>query len=474
MAEAGFSTNQTIKQEQRQQLSQNMLQSLAFLELPLAALENRLAEEFTLNPFLEESVPECKKEDFSEYSDSGKNSDDFENDYDAELSYSEQWHDELPLPEYKEKFSGEELDYLGNSPAPPPSLRVQLLAELNVVNIPENLLPIALEIISALDDDGFLTINPADLAMSCDAEMHEVEEALQIVQNIAPAGVAARNVGESLKLQLAGKNLLTPEFEKLLDNGMELLEKNKMPQLADMLNISMDELDTMLKILKTLNPAPGRCEKSGSVAVLSDIDILLNENQEYVAVPRRENFTGITLSPVYQKLLQDESLSSADRKFLQEKLNSAKELIQALAMRQSTLKQLGDLLVRYQKDFFDSGIKALKPMTMKKAGEILNLSESTISRAVSEKFISTPHGFYPLKFFFSGGVESDSGEEIASSAVIAKIKELIANENPAKPLSDEALAEKLKEQGINIARRTVAKYRDKIKIPSAAMRKKHF
>ena len=470
MPEQSFSTNQSVRLEQRQQLSQNMLTSLVFLELPLAALENRLVQEFTENPFLEETLPDVSANDLPEYS-TNASDDDRESDYDAELSHSEEWHDELPLPQ---ATSEERFDFLGNSPAPPPSLRVQLLEELRIADIPENLLPIAVEIISALDDDGFLKVNPADLAMSCDADMDEVNEALIIVQNIAPAGVAARNVGESLKLQLARKNLLTPVFEKLLDSGMELLEKNKMPQLSAMLGISLDELDKMLKILKTLNPAPGRVEKSGTLAVLPDIEIVPDENGSFVAVPRRENSTRITVSEKYEKLLEDSSLSDSDRKYLLEKLQSAKELLQALSMRQSTLKQLGDLLIKYQKDFFEHGVKALKPMTMKRAGEILDLSESTISRAVAEKFISTPQGFFPLKFFFSSGVESDDGDSIASFAVIEKIKELISSENPAKPLSDEAIAVELKEQGINIARRTVAKYRDKIKIPAASMRKKHF
>ncbi len=454
------------------QLSQNMLQSLEFLELPLAALENRLAQEFTKNPFLEEDTSGVSESDLPEYAKPSNENDELDNDFDTELTYSEEWHDELPLPDALN--TDERFDYLGNSPAPPPSLRVQLLEELSIADVPENLLPIAVEIISFLDDDGFLKVNLADFAMSCDAEMEEVNEALLIVQNIAPAGVAARNVGESLKLQLARKNLLTPVFEKLLNCGMELLEKNKMPQLAAMLDISLEELDKMLKILKTLNPAPGRIEKSGTAAVLPDIEILPDENNCFTAVPRRENSTRITVSSKYEKLLEDSSISDFDRKYLLEKLHSAKELIQALAMRQSTLKQLGDLLIKYQKDFLEVGVKSLKPMTMKKAGEILNLSESTISRAVAEKFISTPHGLFPLKFFFSSGVESDDGDSIASFAVIEKIKELISGEDPAKPLSDDALAGKLKEQGINIARRTVAKYRDKMKIPAASMRKKHF
>lgn len=473
MAESKLTTQLAGKLEQKTLLSQSQQRSLELLAMPLAALESRLTGELAANVFLEElegepvisggeapELPAGAKED--------------ENDYEQNSILPEEWADYLPLPS-EVRDDDRQTDFLGNLPAPPPPLRTSLISELYSAGLPENLLNIALEIVSALDDDGYLPVNPADLAMQCDADMDEVAEALHIVQQISPPGVAARDLPECLKLQLARSGRLTDDFVRLLDEGVTDLEKNRISRLEKTLGISPARLEEMLKILRSLNPAPGRSESAAAArSIVPDLAVVKDEHGEYHTVVRRPDSVRLTISPLYEKLLEDSSLAADDRLYLTEKLNRAKELLRALSMRESTLKQLGDLLITHQREFFDSGVDKLKAMTMKSAAAELGVNESTVSRCAADKFIETPHGVYPLRFFFSGGYNSGDGEDVSVRAVQEKIRQIIAAEDPAHPLSDEAVSRLLHSSGLPVARRTVAKYREMMDIPGSALRKKFF
>ncbi len=471
MASASLNTNLSGKLEQLQQLSGSQLNSLELLALPQIALSARLAQEFAANPVLEEVPPEPSG-DIAPGNDSAESVDNDENDYETNSFCAEEWADNLPLPGNERDAALS--DYFSNSPAPPPSLKAMLLSELSCSACPEELLPAALEIISALDDDGFLTLPLPDIAMSCDAGMDEVERALAWVQNIAPAGVAARDAAESLKLQLLRRGELTPALEKLLSEGVEELEKNQLPALCSKLGVSPQELTAMLKTLRQLDPAPGREKNKSSAVIVPDIEIIRREDGSLHTEVKRDHLARITVSPLYEKMLDDPGLAADDRKYIAEKISRAQELVQALRMRGSTLERLGDVIIGEQRDFFEYGVSALRPLTMKHAAELLNLSESTISRAVAEKYAATPKGVYPLRFFFTGGFAAGNDGEIAVQAVKSRIREAIEDEDPRTPLSDEAIAAQLRSDGIPVARRTVAKYRESMNIPTSSRRKKHF
>lgn len=474
MAEQKLAAGLRTGLEQQLHLSADLRRSLELLALPLPELESRLTAELAVNPMLEEN-PQYEYstaeniENLDTPSETGELRDD--NDQDEYSSVPEEWHDQLPLPGSASagEPKNDPFDYI---PAPPPQLRSMLLTELTLLPISPQLLFLAAEIVTALNDDGYLTIPLPDLAMTCDAEMFEVEEALKLVQHIAPAGVAARNSAECLQLQLERKNLLTPVFKKLLNEGLEELEKKHFTSLEKKLGVSPEELQDMLKILRTLDPAPGKINSTGAAVIIPDMEISKDKNGKYRAIPQKSNSARIIISPIYEKLVQQENLSADDRKYLNEKLARARELINAVNMRESTLQRIGNLLAERQNDFLDNGIKYLKSMTMREVAQFLDLSESTISRAVSGKFVKTPQGVIPLKFFFSTGFASGSGEDISSQAVTEEIRSIIGNENPAAPLSDDAIAQLLKKKGVMIARRTIAKYRDLLQIPSSSQRKK--
>ncbi|MBQ9089033.1 MAG: RNA polymerase factor sigma-54 [Lentisphaeria bacterium] len=464
-----------LTQQQTTALSMQQRLGLELLHLPLQELENRLAQELISNPVLEELPPEPAEATPQEHEKESQNDDDYESAFEVTLAENDRWTDELPLPANAEADDDDrKLDFLSNSPASAPALTELLLIELETNDLPDNIRKAAIEIIFSIDPDGFLRVNLADLAMSCDCEMDEMQTALALVQELAPPGVGARDLPECLELQLKRRGKLDEKMHTLIHNHLDDVAQGNLSALQKKLAISAEELDKMLALLRQLAPVPGTSFNSAHApVVMPELEIEQLPDGTFIIRQLRENFRKITISNYYEKLLEDASLSSDDRKYLNEKLLRARELIKSLTMRDSTLTLLGKLIIEQQEEFLHRGIAGLKTFTMREAGALLGYDESTISRAVADKFIRTPHGVFPLRFFFSsGGGSSGDGEKIAAAAIMEQIRQIIAQEEPAKPVSDENIARTLSEQGINVARRTVAKYRDALKIPPASARKR--
>lgn len=293
------------------------------------------------------------------------------------------------------------------------------------------------------------------------------------MQGFDPPGVGCRDLPECLKLQLRRRNALTPVLEEILDHHLEEIARNHLPQLARTLRISLDELYGCLGELRKLSPFPGSAlAPEHSEFVAPEVEIVKSGDGYAVhsckgAAPR------LFLAERYLKMLETPDLSGEDRAYLREKLQQARDLMRALELRQSTIVRIAEVIARTQRDFLEEGVEALHPLTMRQVGEELELHETTISRAVANKYVRTPQGIFPLKFFFSAGFTSEDGAELSNRAVMEKIRELIQKESPAKPLSDEQLAQMLKAGGIAVARRTVAKYREALGIPSSNLRRQH-
>ena len=242
-------------------------------------------------------------------------------------------------------------------------------------------------------------------------------------------------------------------------------------QLAKKLNVSIDELLLAVAEIKKLNPAPGAVLSVKDDKISEPEIEILQKNGHYVVNVLHSKERHLFISQHYQKLLEDPATPPETKAYIEEKIRSARELIESLRLRGDTLTAIGNVLIRTQADFLDSGPEELRPLTMKQAGEMLDLNESTISRAVAGKSVKTPQGIYPIKYFFSSGFKSDDGEDVAARAVREKIRALIAAEDPHNPLSDDKIAQLLAQEGVKIARRTVAKYRDILNIPGTSKRK---
>ncbi len=455
---------QSAKLQQKQQLSARQRTSLEFLQLPRQELDARLNEELANNPLLEEVFPEeLPPESFPETIPEKED----ETEFAARFAESDQWHSELPLPGESEEDAA---DFWSGIAAPPPTLGEQLAREFAGSPLDPKIREIAEMIVESLDEKGYLSTPLADLAMSCDADLDEAEKALKFVQSLDPAGIGARTLDECFQLQLERFGKWRGAVRTVVENGLENLEKFSPRTLAEKYQLTPEEFQQALAVLRKLDPAPGDNDAPAAV-VLPDIEIFSTGRGGFDARLLRERERRFDICHRYEKLLEDPGVSAEDRAFVRDKIRAAQEVIQSLEMRGSTLLRLGRWLAERQRDFFRDGVEKLLPLTMKQAGDALELHETTISRAVSGKYAKTPQGMLALRFFFTtGGGVSGGKPEISNRAIEEKIRQIIAGEDKSHPLSDDAISEKLKASGIVIARRTVAKYRDKLHIAPASLR----
>ena len=453
-----------LKQKQIQHLSQHQRQSLEVLQCPALELEQFLASELAINPLLEELAPEPSSDEPAE------NSSDDEMQLEIER---DEWGEEINVPDPERLRRDADMpDFWMNRPAPEPTLHEQLESEILTSRCSVRTIELAREVAEYIDETGYLQTPLADIAMICDADINELEEALELIQSFDPPGIGARTLSECLKLQLMRSNKLTPLLDDIISTGLEDIEHNRIPQLASRLGVTVAEINTARAELRKLNPVPGVSARQAE-QVPVELEVIRLEDGSFQVRLTREQPMRLGISKRYADLLLDPSMSEEDKNYLKEKLASARELLRSLEQRKSTLLRLGEVIAEHQKDFLDFGTEHLHSFTMKQAAEEIGVHETTISRAADGKYISTPQGVFPLRYFFSAGFICADGQDISANAVRKMLKELIENEDPYAPLSDEKLAGLLKESGLPVARRTVAKYREAMKIPSASGRKKY-
>ncbi len=483
---SGFEQNLQTGTIQQQTVVLNAQQQLGLelLALPLAGLEQTLKAELLNNPALEENSVNLNSntagDQLPDNTSSSRDEDDYG--YESELASQEEWSNELPLP-VEISSDDRKAEFISNSPASAPTLRDMLMIEAEVADIPEKLkLPVS-EIISSIDPDGFLTVPLADLVMSSMLEenspeitIEDVENALKIVRSIAPEGVWIGRRSDFFKQQLHLSGKLSPEMVLLCDELENMPDftgpgRDWLVQLAAKLNTSEVEVEKMLATLSEVKiSAPAVGSERPTEYIQPDFEIVELPDGTLSVNMFNDFQQRFTVSKLYEKMLEDKSLTADDRKYLVEKISRARNLVKALDMRGSTLKRLAELVVKHQREFFRSGVDGLKSFTMSEAAGILGHDASTITRAVQNKFVRTPQGVLPLRFFFPSGGKRNSGQ-LSQTAVKEKIRRLIDNENPALPLSDEEIARMLNKENIRIERRTVAKYRTMLNIPGASKRK---
>ena len=471
--ENGAGLELTNRQIQHQTLSPKQRQSLEVLQLSFPDLEQKLRNELSHNPFIEvDELPfeeQIPSESVSPEEGERRSSDDDNAFEEWTAENNDEWRDEFPLPDLAEGNDGAKPDFLLFRQAPGPSLQEDLLQELNLSKLPRGVSKELCEtLVDQLDEEGFLRIPLADVAMNCDCSVAEVEKALKVIQQFDPPGVGARTLQECWLLQLKRRGELTENFEKLLTVLTDDLERNRPEAAAKKLNISMEELDRMIRKLRRLNRAPLPVEHHNPV-VTPDLEIARNDRGGFTVALTRERRTYRLSSYAEMADAPDAGAGFAS------KVKEAKELLEALQFRKSTLLRIGEMLVDVQRAFLEEGPEKLRPFTMKQAADFLGFrSESSVSRAVSEKYVQTPHGLFPLRYFFSAGYVSDKGDQVSRRADMELLRKLVADEDKHNPLSDEKLSALLREAGHPVARRTVVKYRELLKIPNSSMRKEHF
>ncbi len=328
-------------------------------------------------------------------------------------------------------------------------------------------------IIGNLDDDGYLVATVEELASMGPWRTEEVERALRLVQSFDPIGVAARDLQECLLLQLRHLGLNGTACETIVLEHMRLLQNHQVPELARKLGVTLDELKQHIELIRGLDPKPGsRLNPTPSQYVIPDVYIAKLEDQ-YVAVLNEESLPQLRISPVYRRLLDKGASENTDetRAYVKDKFRSALWLIKSVEQRQKTIHKVATSIIQFQRDFLDHGIEYLRPLVLRDVANDIGMHESTVSRVVTNKYMHTPQGVFEMKYFFHSGIASSYGEAVSSVTIKQRIRKIIEQEDPRKPLSDSKIVSILQREGLELARRTIAKYREELKIPTSNQRK---
>jgi len=492
----------SMRQDMRQLLTPRMIQSMEILQMPMMALEERIDQEMQSNPVLEmrEADPDdvasaSQGMEVADFRDierpmaSGDNSDGSA-DFDrlAKISdylENEEWNNDRPT---FRQFSGEgerdkKMDAMANAPDRAGSLQEHLLNQWRFIEIPPGVRRAGQVIIEAINNEGYLKPELAELQKEArlPVTLDELEKALRSVQTLDPAGVGARSLTECLLLQLTAleddeEMAEGHDFDlerALVKHHQEDLRMNRYPQISKKLDAPIDAIKRAVRRLARLHPHPGK-QIGGDDAPTINPDAIVTYNEEtdrYDIKMSNDPGEDLTISQAYRKLMKDRSVDKKTREFLSNNVRNARWLLESIAQRKSTIQRVIRVVVDAQRDFFDKGPEYLRPLPMVQVADQLGIHVATVSRAVSEKWMQTPRGILPLRRFFSGGTTSAGGEDMSWDAVKEKLKILIDNEDKQNPLNDDEIVDKLKEQGIDLARRTVAKYRKILNIATARQRK---
>ena len=384
-------------------------------------------------------------------------------DYDDEDSYR-QWERSSDREEYSyEQFVSKE-----------ETLEDFLLLQLTFSNLKDRDLKIGRYIVEAIDENGYLTAAIDQIAKIFKTDCEKIEKILDVIQTFEPIGVGARNLKECLIIQLAAKGLLDEVTEYIILNHLEDLGDNKLNKIAKAIGIPVSQVQMVSDLIRTLEPKPGRSFAGGENVKYIVPDVFVEKMAgDYIVISNESSIPHIMVSPYYNSLAREAKNDEELSKYITDKFNSALWLIKSIEQRKRTIYNVVTAVVRHQKEFLDKGPKYLKTLTLKQVADDIGMHESTVSRSVNGKYMQTPRGVFEIKYFFSGGITGQDGEGVSSNSIKTMIKEIIDGENPAKPFSDQDIVGVLSERGIEISRRTVAKYREGMNILSSSKRRRY-
>ncbi len=481
------------RQLQTQKLAPKMIQSMEILQLPILALQERVEQELSENPMLEvqdvdpnlpdepeeeEVDPNRQTEDEKELvvKDNQTNEEDFERLANMDNDMPESFDDFRTSSNRMQEAQDRQHDLMANALERPESLNDYLIHQLAEMEIDDDHEQIAERIISTLDarNGGYFKSSLRDLlpAGHSAGDMQRAEEALQIVQSLEPAGIAARDLRECLLNQLNPDIHMFEELQLIIDKHLEDLAENRLPLIEKKTGISIERIQLAKHEFHHLNPKPGAAFLEAYVPIVApDVIVETDENGKYTVRLEDDRLPSLRISEYYRKRLGDPTATQEERDFIRRKIESANWLIEAIQQRRNTVQKVAQSIVDYQKRFLDDGPEFIEPLKMQQIADVVKVHVTTISRAVDDKWIQTPRGIFPLKRFFVGGTRSEDGEDVAWDTIRIKLHELIDKEDKQKPYSDDDLVGELSKIGFTVARRTITKYRKKMGIPSSRQRK---
>jgi RNA polymerase sigma-54 factor len=506
MSGPGFSQDLRQRQTQSLVLAPQLRHSLKILQVAALDLRSVIQEELQTNPTLEElpmdgvsldnKSPDENPADrdgetagdssgdagsapaTADQSDSEPKRDemDFSKDKEFEIlgKLDEDWRDHMASVGGAQPYTAEDAErrqHFFDSLVSETSLQEHLMQQAELTDLSAQEIEAMKHLVGSLDDRGFLTQTPNDIALQTGLPLSAVQAALKVLRTFEPPGIGAHDLADCLLAQLAAKGRGGSLAARMIRDHFDLLTRRRIPELARKLGADADDVQSAIEEIGKLDPAPGRrFAEDNNRVVVPDVtverdgeDWKISLNSDYI--PR------LRISSTYRDLIAKGTLSKQERDYLRERMRSGKFLIDSIEQRQRTIERITREIINAQKEFFETGVSALKPLTMTQIADVVGVHETTVSRAIANKYIRTPHGVFDFKYFFTPGYQAESGAAVSNTSVKEMIADLINMEDKASPLSDQELVAKLQEKGITIARRTVAKYREELGILPSNLRR---
>jgi RNA polymerase sigma-54 factor len=462
----------SLRQTQRMIMTQSLQQAIGLLQLSRLELIQAVRQELEENPILEEEL-------IAEGSVSAEAPADDERGQDEDRLSDFDWESYLQdASDYRREYPREEVEHWSPEErlTRPRSLADHLIFQLHLSTSDPVLIQWATEIIGNLDENGYLKTSLEELRGKASTPLSVLEEALRLVQTFDPVGVAARDLRECLLLQVDSLNG-GPEVtlaRALIADHLADLEGRYLTRIAEKLKIPIKAVQDAVLLVCSLEPKPGRTFSTEEPRYITPDVHILKIDDRFVVVLNEDGLPRLRISSYYRGLLgKGRTNSKETREYVEGKMRSALWLIRSIEQRQRTLFKVTDSIVKFQRQFLEKGITEMRPLTLKEVAEDISMHESTVSRVTTNKYVHTPQGLFELKYFFHRGVQAVDGEAVSSLTVKELVRRLLTAEDTGKPLSDQKIVEMLRQQGIEIARRTVAKYRGQLKIPSSSRRRRY-
>jgi RNA polymerase sigma-54 factor len=458
-------------------LTPSLQQAIKLLPMTTLELAELLNQEMVENPMLEEvptedpqvadaaATPEAEAEAAKKEKDGNETWDDADYEY-----FFGEYLDDGYRPRQPQEVK--ELPPIENTLSSKSSLADHLMWQLSLQTSDEVMRDIGAAIVGNIDEDGYLVASVNEIAALGSWDVALVEKALEHVQAFDPIGVGARDLQECLLLQLRSVGLAGTPAEVLVRDHLRLLQNHRIPELSRALGLEPEEIKAHIELIKQLDPKPGaRYSPADSQYVIPDVYIVKTD-EGYKAVLNEDGLPQLRISPVYRRLLDKGGETSDEtRAYVKDKFRSALWLLKSVDQRQKTILKVATSIITFQRDFLDKGIEHLRPLVLRDVAGDIGMHESTVSRVVNNKYMHTPQGVYEMKYFFHSGISSSYGESVSSVTIKQRIKKIIVAEDQRRPFSDSKIMNILQKEGLTLARRTIAKYREELKIPTSNQRK---
>ena len=496
MSGPSFSHDLRQRQTQSLVLAPQLRQSLKILQVAALDLRSVIQEELQANPTLEELPMEG--ETAEKNSDNAADSDGLGGDNDdnsapsteaednarEEMDFTKQfeilgkldddWRDHMANAGGTQSYSAEDAEkrqHFFDSLVSETSLQEHLMQQVVLSDVPAPVLAALQQLVGNLDDRGYLAQSPSDVALQANLPYDTVLEALKLLQSFDPPGIGSQTLAECLLAQLNAKGRGDTLAARMLRDHFELLSRRRIPELSRKLGAAPDDVQAAIEEIGKLDPAPGRrFAEDNNRVVVPDV-VVEKEGDEWKIQLNSDYIPRLRISSTYRELIAKGTLSKDERDYLRERMRSGKFLIDSIEQRQRTIERITREIIKAQTPFFENGVAHLRPLTMTQIADIVGVHETTVSRAIANKYMKTPHGVFEFKFFFTTGYQADSGAAVSNTSVKEMLADLVTLEDKSSPLSDQELVAKLQERGLTLARRTVAKYREELGILPSNLRR---